>query len=434
MSYKFIESSLKKAYFISEIKPLLDNDQIQFYVPDDIDENGKLNRKVFDGILTLIVKINSVKIGICYNDFRGFGSTFGIENSKRLAGFIDELSVLKLPLIYLANSSGIRIQDSRSVFRNSFTLIQKIKTFSSTNLYISACLGQSLGLSALLYSLADYRIGLARKNKFNLTGPEIFKMFFGDKVNFEETCDAETMLYENQLVQEICQNKDEMFSRIRELFSSQDSSQKEADLKKLVDLKPWLEQDSLELFCSMGKSIHLYVKETKKMRVMFFLNPLGKPNMMGVLDLKKYRYGLQLAKKLKLPIIFLVDTAGADPRISENNKNIARTLYDLASDIIDYPFYKRSLVIGRCFGGASILSIPVFFGGDKTLLIEETKIGIMDNNIIKHVLTGAKPLLEKWEDKKLSEPSDYRDFVEDGLSYEVTSFQVAFQRLLKELV
>jgi acetyl-CoA carboxylase carboxyltransferase component len=430
MNYKFLKLHLEDAFYLSEIKDLIDNNtEISFYVPDNCE---KIQRKTFDGFFTMITQIEGQTVAICYNDFRGFGSTFGVDNSKRVGAFLDFITDEEIPLIYLANSSGIRVQDSRKVFRNSFTLVAKIKKFAKNNLYVSASLGQTLGLSALLYSLADYRLALKEVCKFNLTGPEIFKMFFGTKVDFTEVCNGETMLLENQLVQDLTKDKSDLYKKLRKLFS-QSSPELSSPVTNMGELERWIEGDSLELFSSFGKSVRVFIKETKNGKVGVFYNPFNNPNMISVIDVQKMRYGISLFEKLKLPILNFVDTAGGDPRISENNKNIARQLYDLASDIIDYPFYKRAIICGRCFGGASILSFPVFFGGEKTILIHGAKIGIMDNNIIKHLLTNAKPLLNIWEENKKEEFEDYSDYVDDGLTTPLMSISEAIATIEKDI-
>ncbi len=430
MNYRFLNLAVGDAFYLSEIKDLLDpNSEVEFFVPKDCE---KIQRKTFDGFFTMITTIEGEKVAICYNDFRGFGSTFGVENSLRVGAFLDHITDKKIPLIYLANSSGIRVQDSRKVFRNSFTLVAKIKKFAKENLYISASLGQTLGLSALLYSLADYRLALKEVCKFNLTGPEIFKMFFGTKVDFSDACNAETMLLENQLVQDIAVDKADLFKRLREIFQKS-APQFSPVVTNMGELQRWIEGDSLELFSSFGKSVRIFLKQTEQGKIGVFYNPFNNPNMMRVIDVQKMRFGLSFFQKLGIPILNFVDTAGGDPRISENNNNIARQLYDLASDIIDYPYYKRAIICGRCFGGASILSFPVFFGGDKTILIDGAKIGIMDNNIIKHLLSNAKPLLSIWEENKKEEFEDYSDYVKDGLTTSLMSIEEAFETLTKEI-
>jgi hypothetical protein len=201
----------------------------------------------------------------------------------------------------------------------------------------------------------------------------------------------------------------------------------------MEELEEWIENESMEIFTSFGKSVRIFIKQTNRGNIGVFYNPFNNPNMIKVIDVQKMRFAFSFFSSLKLPIINFVDTAGGDPRISENNNNIARQLYDLASDIIDYPYYKRAVICGRCFGGASILSFPVFFGGDKTILVTGAKIGIMDNNIIKHLLSNAKPLLDIWEENKKEEFEDYSDYVEDGLTTSLMSISEAIKTLEEDI-
>ena len=426
MKYKFITETSEKAYYLNELKPLIDKgSNIDYYVEESC---LAVKRKTFDGCFTMIIKIHGKAVGVCYNDYRGFGSTFGITNSLRIGRFLDHLTESNIPLVYFANSAGIRIHDSRAVYENSFSLIAKIKKFAKNNLYISACLGSCLGISALLYSVADYRLALKDVCSFNLTGPEIFRMFFGDSVDFSEACSAEVMKQENDLVQEICVDKNNMFMKIRSILNVDECVTTESLTHDNLQ-----SSETLELLPGNSKSVKLLIKNTLKGRVGLFLNPIGKPNMIGVKDIEQYRAGLKIFKKLGLPILNLVDVAGGDPRIAENNNNIARAIYDLACDIIDYPYYKRSIIVGRCFGGMSILMIPVFYGGKISLMTHESKVGIMDNNIIKHLLMNAKPLLDAWEKSKESEGSNYEDYVEAGLVLPRQSLDRALQIAIEDM-
>lgn len=411
-TYEIITATLTSSNFLGSIRELFEDSDISFYVPEN---TSKISRKVFDGFITLIGNIEGLKVGLVYNDFRSFGSSAGESNSHRVCSFIEYLENLNIPLIYLSNSMGVRVQDGRNVFKNSFSIIPKIKSFTKKNLYITASLGHTLGLSAVLYSLGHYRFALEGKCKFNLTGPEVFKLFFGNNLSFEKACNEKILQEESLLVQEVVADQSQLFFSIKRLLNH---DQKAIEIKEHDNLKEqmeYIDENSIEIFSQFGKSIKTKIINTKTGRKGLILNPYNRPNMITVRDIDKYIMALELFEKLRLPIFSLVDTAGGDPRVEENNKNIARKLYDLSCKIIDYPYRKQGIIIGRCFGGSSILSMPVFFGGEKSLLVKGAQIGIMSDKIIKQLL-GATPLMLKtWEQNKERETEDYKDLIEDGV-------------------
>jgi len=97
--------------------------------------------------------------------------------------------------------------------------------------------------------------------------------------------------------------------------------------------------------------------------------------------------------------ISLINTAGADPRIDQNDLNIAGELAGLAASIINYPFKKKGIVIGNLFGGASVLSFPPQLGGEKLSILKGCKMGVMDAKLIRHLLSKTPRLLSIFESK-----------------------------------
>ena len=146
--YKYANLTIEKSFFLGKFKALADdNSQISFYVSDN---ESKIGRKSFDGFITFIAKIEGRDVGVIFNDFRSLGSSFGKENSKRVSSFLEDLTQRKIPLLFLCQSMGIRIQEGRSLFKDTFSLIPAIKKFVEQNLYIAASIGQTLGLGAVL--------------------------------------------------------------------------------------------------------------------------------------------------------------------------------------------------------------------------------------------------------------------------------------------
>ncbi|MFN8369398.1 MAG: hypothetical protein U0T83_02100 [Bacteriovoracaceae bacterium] len=167
----------------------------------------------------------------------------------------------------------------------------------------------------------------------------------------------------------------------------------------------------IELFPQMHESIKtiLAIKDNKLFGL--FLNPPNRPNMLTVNSIKRFNKAIKIFKKPNYHY-FLVDTPGADPRIEENDKNIIGELLNMSMEIIDYPYPKKGLIVGRCFGGASIFSFPCAFGGEKTWLLPNANIGIMSNNIISQLLSKSPRLFDEWKTNIKNENSTFDDLQE----------------------
>jgi len=430
MSYEYITYSIEDSFFLGDLIKLSSTKEVKFYVPL---QTTKVNRRTFDGFYTFIIEIEGQSVGIIFNDFRSFGSSFGVENSHRVGSFIDELGSLDYPLIYIANSIGVRVQDGREVFRNTFSLIEKLNRFVEKNLLLTISFGHTLGLSAILYSIGDYRLALDR-SVFNLTGPEVFKMFFGSKVDFNESCNSARMLATNDLVHESFKEKEDIYKVVKAIFSTRGpKNEVKPSFESLEKLYEFFDHTGVNLFNKMGSSLISSIVKTSEGRMGLLRNPLKNGNLMAIKDIQKYSASLNLFKKLSLPFFSIVDCPGGDPRLENNDQNISRCIYDLAVNIINYPFYKRGIVIGRCFGGSSILSIPPFYGGDKTLALKDAYIGIMGNKIIEKLLTSSPVLLKTWEENKKNEKEDYSDFIEAGIVEKVIEVNEIYPEILKSL-
>jgi acetyl-CoA carboxylase carboxyltransferase component len=189
-------------------------------------------------------------------------------------------------------------------------------------------------------------------------------------------------------------------------------------LKELLDLIPG---EKKEIFEQLEPGVRVFLVNHRGMNYGLFVNPPGRPNLFKTETVLKYSEGLKLFKKLKLPVFSFVDTPGADPRVAENDKGMIRELNELAMNIMDYPYFKMGVVHGRCYGGASIVCFPYFFGGQPVVALEGSNIGIMGNQIISKLLSSSKRLHAVWEMNAAMECDDLSDYVEVGLIEKVMS-------------
>ncbi|MBL6990723.1 MAG: hypothetical protein ISR65_13140 [Bacteriovoracaceae bacterium] len=434
MQYAFSSSNFDQLKFLSPLKPFFDDENFQVYLPDV--PRSKIERKDFDGVFSIKGKIHGRDVAILYNDFRINGGSFGKVNSKLICSFLQELTASNTPLIFCLNTLGARVMEGRAVFKEAFNIFPNLLSFIESNLLITCSLGRCLGLGALFFELGDYRISLAKNTLLNLTGPEVMKLFFGKAVNFEDISSCQRQFEKNNMVNEICYSKDEIYAKARYLIgikhnkhgNLQNEVIKTDENDKIVTLtKMQFEQDyklkqlvstitgdierAREIFKEVSCSVHAYIINSPITTYGLFINPPGKANMIDMDTINKYQNSLRLFKKLGLPVISIVDTPGADPRAEQNDLGIVSKLNQLTADIIQYPLPKVGIVYGRCFGGASVLSFPQIFGGEKTYTVLGCQMGIMHKTIIKQLLSGSKRLYEQWEQHSALEKEDFEDLL-----------------------
>lgn len=413
-----------------------ENSDLSFYVGNDQFQNkveNTIDRKLFDGIISVVGKINGQSVGLLWNDFKIHGGSFGKDNSKRICSFLKQLEVKKIPLIFALNTIGVRIMEGRSVFSNAFSILPSLNRFRENNLLITCSMGKCLGLGTLFFEMGDYRLSLAKETSLNLSGPEILKLFFGSSVDFEKLSSSDTHLNKTRLIHDVFDSKEALLQHIRSFLTfhtaksfnnskvfeieSRELTQRQQEARdKMARLLNNIlgsgDHKIFELFQSTKTSVRCFIVASATKRYGLFVNPPGLANMIDVNTIKQYMTALEIFKKLKLPVVSIVNTSGADPR---DELNIIQELNKMTCQIIHYPYAKVGIIHERSYGGASVLTFPNIFGGEATLAMKNCKMNIMDSNLIKHLFEKSPRLLEEWMVNHEKENAELTDMIETGL-------------------
>ena len=387
----------------------------------------KISSKHQDAIFTFVAQVVGREVGVMLCDFRYRGGSFGQKNALRVNAFFDFLLAKGLPLVFFIESIGVRFSEGRSVFKHGFGIIPYLKKFAARNLLITCSIGPTLGLGAPFFAAGHYRVATTQ-SLINLTGPEVFRLFFGQKIDFEQAFGVDHLIGENHLIQERTASLPDLLERVKYLLNpprKQWTSVPDESVK--AHIESTLDQ-GLELLIEKSKSVRLFVLPTPHGVIGVFYNPYNKLNLIGVDDIQKIRSGLVLFARMGLKIVSLMDSSGGDPRVEENDRNIATEVYDLCCDLIDYPNRMKGVILGRCFGGAAVLSFPPFYGGEKTLVLEGARIGVMGDEVVSTLLQGSKYAIREWESARSWE-KNYQDLADIGLMDRVISIGELFTEL-----
>ncbi len=417
---------------LSALSDLLTSDQVNYY----IEEGQHLDRREMDGLVTLVGLVGRQRVGIIWTDFRVGGGSFASENSTRVSSFIKYLDKQGLPLVFYINSLGARFMASRTLFDNAFGIIPDLYRFSQNNLLIGVSIGKTLGLGALFFTQAHYRLALAEQTQINLTGPEVHKKFFGQIDDpFDQYTSAESQSEANHLIHEILDSLRTLSNRCRSLisFSYGDGKADEnvtlikdieqggllinqSSHEKLEDLKKNLADEMLEIYAQRSNVVKTYIgKMADGRRIGFLVNPPGHPNnLLTVNAIEKCSAALKLFKVLMIPVVSVLDCPGGDPRRHESDKDALRKMMQLTHEMIDYPFLKMGIINGRCFGGSGMFAFPKIFGGLRNVAVKGSQMGVMHKSIIAELLSGSPVLLENWKKLTADETADLADLQASG--------------------
>ncbi len=405
-------TSLEESKYLRPLEDLIDGSEMEIFHLNGI---GKPDRKQMNGCFTVKAKVDGKKIGIIYNDFRVYGGSFSQENSQRICAFLKELEDSKTPCVFMLNSIGVRIMEGRGVFPYAFKIVPALRSFVKNNLLITTTMGRCLGLGALLFACGDYRLSLKEETRLNLTGPEVFRLFFGDAANFDQISSSEQQFEKTDLINEICDDKDDLNKKLRNIISGKSANEKQDLSEKEEALLDKAADSLVEVYPDYNQAVRTFIATKDGRRCGIFMNPPGKANMLNVECIDRFNLAINLFEKLHLPVISLVDTPGADPRIEQNDKNIISKLTAMSIKIVDYPYAKIGMIYGRCYGGASVFSFPSVFGGEASLTLEGANVGIMSNKIIDQLLSGSPRFHAEWKENSAKESEDLQDFIDAGV-------------------
>ena len=430
--FKFFPTALFDIVYLRQFTDLLDS-EVALY--SRVSEKP-LSRKIQNGFWLFTAHHQGQKIAIIWNDFRVSGGSFSRANMKRTLSFLQKIKAEKLPLIIGVNSMGVKISEGRSVFEEVFTIIPAIEEYKSSAPVFTCSIGNAFGLGALLFGLGHYRIALAEKSQISLAGPEVFRLFFGKSINLDMHLDNKFLHSKTSLISDIVTDQNSALQLVlnimsfdlhncretpyqtNETTSKQLPTPKNATLTSHLDAYKLLGEISdefLRLFKTFDERVMVFLAKIDDQPFGVIINPPdNKNNLISVRSLNLYKEALFLFKSLELPIVSIVDTPGADPRMEVDNYLIIEKMIEVTRDIINYPYKKIGIANGRSYGGATVLLMPTIFGGEKFLAVENSKLGIMHSQTIDELLSGSKVLLSEWKESCAAQTTDFQDLSDTG--------------------
>lgn len=402
-----------------------------------------LSRVKQDGIWLIKGRFDGISVAIAWWDFRVKGGSFGRHNSEALRAFLQHPDILGLPLILAVNSLGFRFMEGRKIFGSVFGLIPAINQYKKQHLVVSICFNQCLGLGALLFGLGHYRIAVDQKTTINLAGPEVFKLFFGKKVEFESIASSRLQYVNTNLIHELSTDITSAKNRAKSIISicqlqrqhllvaneaqnftllnnKRPVAHSEDNLARLIQLSS---DHATELFIGYSDRLKIFIAEIDHCFFGIVANPPKNPNnMFTYRALALYHEAMRLFSHLQLPLLVLLDTPGIDPRMDNNNKHTVDKLLELTEVLIEYPHPKLGIIVGRGFGGATTLGIPKEYGGVMPYILDqETEVNVMHEAIITELLNGSERLLSQWQESQRNQGEHFEDMIANGALNRVIS-------------
>jgi acetyl-CoA carboxylase carboxyltransferase component len=388
-------------------------------VEADVDA-GRFDRTRCGGLITAAGEVDGRPVAIAWSDFRVNAAAYGQANSRRFTAFLRHLRTIgkRVPLIYVVNSAGLSLAEGRQLFADAFAIWPELLRYAEERQLLTCAAGRCLGLAPILFGLGHYRVAIAERTQLNLAGPDVITRFFGKGTDFERGAAAERFVEQNDLIHELVPSVDAAFARFREILSLRPAHRFGPSTlggTSAMLLHSFLDCEPGELIPGWSDRLRIFLGTRRGSPIGIFLNPPERSNnLICVRTLDKYAAGLDLFRSMRIPIVSLLDSPGADPRFDQSDANNFRRMLWVGEKIIRYPHGAMGVVIGRCFGGAATLGFPKVFGGTRSLALTGCRVGTMDSRLIDGQLSGSARLRAEWKATAARQGPELGDLLERG--------------------
>ncbi len=400
------------------LRPLLNllDDDAATHFSQEIDQEPDDLRRSSDGFICMTGSIGGKNTGFVLCDGKVDAGTLGERALSTLLAFIVLLDARRTALVFLLDTAGARVHEGVVAVGN-FEVVAALDRFARRQLLITCAYGRTLAIGALIFALGHYRLGLQGK-ALSLAGADLIRQFFRTEDGTARASVTEDhVAYQSALVHRLFADRLALFAHLRQLLGQ--VAAPGLALRELDQLSPQqlpMEEQGcaspksrafmagllgrvgdswLELFGAMTAVVRVFVCRRRGVLIGLLVNsPHNAYNMLTAHSVDKYLDALRLFAVLGVPVISCVDTPGSDPRDAQNRHNIIGQVARLAGAILAYPHPKMGVVIGRSFGGASLLAFPRFFGGSRLVVFEDAQLGVFDQKIANRFFSASAPQVQ----------------------------------------
>ncbi len=168
------------------LQMLLDPDPV---IEDYLLANCLEEELAADGVVTVLGKINGRDVAVMANDFTVKAGSWGERTVEKIVRLQETAMKLRIPIIYLVDSAGIRITDQIFVFpgrRHAGRIFHLQALMSGMIPQICVLCGPSAAGGAYMPTFCDIIIMVDKIGSMYLGSPRLAEVTIGEKVSLEE--------------------------------------------------------------------------------------------------------------------------------------------------------------------------------------------------------------------------------------------------------
>lgn len=377
-----------------------------------------------DGVITGIGKINGQQVAVFSQDFTCWGGALGIAFARKICKVMDFALQNKIPVIGVNDSGGARIQEGVESLAGYAEIFHRNVQASGVIPQISLIMGPCAGGAVYSPALTDFIFMVDKTSYMFVTGPDVIKTVTHEEVTKDALGGAHTHNEKSGVAHFRCDDEDDCFERVRELFAFIPSSNKaEHTLKLTTDgvsrannkLKTFIpdsskkpydmhelimdvvdDQHFMEIHNDFAKNILTGFASIGGIKVGIVAN---QPSFLaGCLDIDSSIKGARFVRfcdAFNIPIITLVDVPGFLPGTVQEYGGIIRHGAKLLYAYSEATVPLITLITRKAYGGAYDVMASKHIRSDINLAYPTAEIAVMGaegavNIIFRNDLNGLK--------------------------------------------
>jgi propionyl-CoA carboxylase beta chain len=394
-----------------------------------------------DGVITGIGKVNGQQVAIFSQDFTCWGGALGMAYAKKICKVMDFAIENKIPVIGLNDSGGARIQEGVESLAGYAEIFYRNVQASGVIPQISLIMGPCAGGAVYSPAMTDFIFMVDKTSYMFVTGPEVIKTVTHEEVTKDALGGAGAHNEKSGVAHFKCDDEDDCFERVRELFAYipannkekhslklttdsvkrsnnklktfiPDNSKKPYDMHELI-LEVIDDQQFLEVQRDFAKNILTGFASVGGIKVGIVANQPA--FLAGCLDIdssvKAARF-VRFCDAFNIPIITLVDVPGFLPGTVQEYGGIIRHGAKLLYAYSEATVPLITLITRKAYGGAYDVMASKHIKSDINLAYPTAEIAVMGaegavNIIFRNELAGLKG--EEFKKKKAELVDNYED-------------------------
>ena len=384
-----------------------------------------------DGVVTGIAKINGQQVALFSQDFTCWGGALGAAHAQKICKVMDFALDNKIPVIGINDSGGARIQEGVDALAGYAEIFYRNVQASGVIPQISLIMGPCAGGAVYSPAMTDFIFMVDKTSYMFVTGPDVIKTVTHEEVTKDALGGAHTHNEKSGVAHFRCDDEDDCFERVRELFSFipasnkatptlklttdsvkrannklknfiPDSSKKPYDMHELI-MEVIDDQHFLEVHADFAKNILTGFASIGGIKVGIVAN---QPNFLaGCLDIdssvKAARF-VRFCDAFNIPIITCVDVPGFLPGTVQEYGGIIRHGAKLLYAYSEATVPLITLITRKAYGGAYDVMASKHIRADINLAYPTAEIAVMGadgavNIIFRNDMANKAKHVENYE-------------------------------------